>query len=234
MAKLLYYPSSKQKDASDASPTVLLIHGLERLPYTMSMLGWRFQQVGWNVLQYVYPCHHISFYEAKDRLRDLLRELPKEQFPSHAIGFSMGGVILGELLKEEPCISRIVLLGSPLIHSQAAERTLLAPFSRKIFGPSLEALAEEREITLPSEISVAAIAGFGPVKGSWNPLLEGENDGIVRVREALPSSIATQTKISAPHIGLVLQPKPFSLMHHFLQTGTLLSDGRKQTAAGTE
>ncbi|MCB0329979.1 MAG: hypothetical protein KDD70_09955, partial [Bdellovibrionales bacterium] len=137
---------------------------------------------------------------------------------------------LSELLKDEPIIRKVVLLGSPLLHSQAAERTLALPFSRSIFGPSLEALANPRTITLPNEISAAAIAGYGPVKGSWNPLLDGENDGIVRVAEALPSNILYQEKLRSLHIGLVMNKGPFLLMQHFLQTGNLnINDsGREQ------
>lgn len=200
--------------------TVLLIHGLERLPATMSVLEWRFRKIGWNVVQYTYPCHRISFYDATKHLRGLLSSMPREQLPDHGIGFSMGGAILHEFLKLDPILKRSLFVGSPLLSSQAASHTLKVPYSRSIFGPALEELATQRNFVIPAKGEVGAIAGYGPVQGSWNPLLHGENDGIVRVEEALPSEIPVQAKLLAPHIGLVLSQKPFSLMRHFLECGT--------------
>lgn len=225
MGRLYYYSSAAK---SGSSPTVLLIHGLERLPFTMSTMGWRFRRAGWNVIQYTYPCHEITFYKASDKLRKLLNGLTQDQFPTHALGFSMGGIVLHELLKETPVIPRAVLLGSPLLHSQAARRTLQLPLSRKILGPSLEELAKDREWTAPNGVELATIAGYGPIASSWNPVLEGPNDGLVRVEEAIPNNSTLSHQLPSVHIGLVFYPQPFQIAKKFLEKGVLPKQKRTE------
>jgi len=220
MSKLLY-KSKKGKDSPEDSPTVLLIHGLEGIPGTMKVLEIRFLNAGWNVLQFVYPCHKISFYQAAKALAEKLSSLPETQRPQHAVGFSLGGLVLIETLKQWPHIKRNMLLGSPLTSSQAACLTLRVPLLPKLLGPSVQELAKPRSLQLPKSLEFAAIAAKGQLYGSWNPLLPGENDGLVLVEEAIPDKIAQTHVVSALHIELVLRKQIFHLIEHFLSTGTL-------------
>ncbi|MCI5064855.1 alpha/beta hydrolase [bacterium] len=216
--KLTFLPA---RGPSPSSRTVLLIHGLERFPHTMTLLGWRFQRAGWNALLFDYPCHTIHFTEAGNHLEVMLKELPPVQHPTHGIGFSMGGVLLHALLKKHPIVPRAIYAGSPLLSCQAAERVArFLPFADSILGPSLKTLAEKRPFSLPAATEVGVIAGSGIIGGSWNPLLSGANDGIVRVEEALPPLVTEQITVPSIHLGLVMKKKPFQLMEHFLSCGS--------------
>lgn len=217
----LIYKTHKRRSPQNDTPCVLLIHGLEGFPGTMTILEKRFLRKGWNVLQYTYPCHRVSFYEASEVLERKLSSLPQEQHPDYAVGFSMGGVVLLETLKRSPCIKRNLLLGSPLISSEAAAITLRVPFTRTLLGPSLVELAKPRPLELPATLEFAAIAGRGQFGGSWNPLLSGDNDGLVLVKEALPDAIPERLVVPALHIELVLRKTVFHLIEHYLSTGTL-------------
>ena len=217
----LVYKTNKRRSPHSNAPRVLLIHGLEGFPGTMTLLGKRFLWKGWDVLQYTYPCHRISFYEASEALERKLSSLPEEQRPDYAVGFSMGGVVLLETLKKSPSIKRNLLLGSPLTSSEAAAITLRIPFTRTLLGPSLAELAKPRPLLLPTTLEFAAIAGRGQFGGTWNPLLRGDNDGLVLVKEALPDVIPERLVVPALHIELVLRKTVFELIEHYLSTGRL-------------
>ena len=215
----IYSKSLKKNTDSSKQPTLLLIHGLESFRYTLSILTWRFRKAGWNVLRYRYPCHEASLYDVAHDLSKKLKELPSEQYPDYAIGYSMGGVILSEILKSALLFPRVLLLGSPLLYSQMA--ALLAQYSvfKKIFGPSLMDLAKPRRPDFDSSIEAATLAGYGPIAKKMNPLLSGANDGLVQVKEAHPDFIKHQKTIYGTHPELVVRKAPFDAMKYYLENG---------------
>ncbi|MGA1192001.1 MAG: hypothetical protein ACO3XO_06950, partial [Bdellovibrionota bacterium] len=103
----------------------------------------------------------------------------------------------------------------------AAAITLRIPFTRMLLGPSLIELAKPRPLDIPATLEFAAIAGRGQFGGSWNPLLRGDNDGLVLVKEALPDAIPERLVVPALHIELVLRKTIFHLIEHYFSTGKL-------------
>ena len=116
---------------------------------------------------------------------------------------------------------RLVLVGSPAQGSAIAGRFQNAPGYGKITGPCGAAVtpAGAATVPVPDCKGVLVIAG-GTGNWGYNPLLRGDNDGLIAVAETrLPGHEAGFLLTRARHRSLPAKPETISACVSFLETG---------------
>jgi len=142
----------------------------------------------------------------------------------HLVGHSLGGVLIVKMFENPPSLppGRIVLLGSPLNGSGAAERLERWPFGRPILGLSMqqEVLAGRSRVWR-GDRDLGVIAGdwpigLGRIVGSFG----GPHDGTVAVAETRLDGATDHIVLAVSHSGMVLSSAVVR------QTTAFLRDGR--------
>jgi len=143
----------------------------------------------------------------------------------HLVGHSLGGLVILKLFEngEDAQLppGRIVLLGSPLNGSRAAQNLARLPFGRKIMGRGVrEDLLTERQRRWTGQRELGVIAGsVGIGLGRLVGVFGAPSDGTIFVEETRLPGILDHLVLRVSHTAL-----PFSSTVA-RQTAAFLSDG---------
>ena len=131
---------------------------------------------------------------------------------------SLGGIIARRVLAdgwpEQLTPHRLVMLAPPSTSAHLASRLDSAPF-HLLMGPSARQLAHGVDVPTPS-IPFAIIAGSLRDGRGINPLLSGDDDGIVRVEETRLTGCAQHHVVPALHTTIMNHPEARALTVRFL------------------
>jgi pimeloyl-ACP methyl ester carboxylesterase len=168
---------------------ILLIHGLGRHSGTMKKPLNALRQTGFAAHSLNYASlfedveHHADYFE---HLLDNLIGIKKVSFVTH----SLGGLIVRELLKRKTkwndvTAGKLVMMGTPNKGAQIAEFLNRLKAYQVIMGPSGQNVRPIDKLNAlpPPPIQTLVIAGGRGNETGFNPLLNGDNDGIVCVEE---------------------------------------------------
>ena len=143
----------------------------------------------------------------------------------HLVGHSLGGLVIFKLFESGQGAllppGRIVLLGSPLNGSRAAQNLARLPFGRKIMGLGVhEELLVERQRRWTGQREMAVIAGsVGIGLGRLVGVYGAPSDGTIFVEETRLQGILEHLVLRVSHTAL-----PFSSTVA-RQTAAFLNDG---------
>lgn len=170
---------------------VVLLHGLARSTAYFDDLAEALREAGFAPARFEYPSTRASIDAHASQLvswLDRLEDAERVSFVTHSLG---GLVVRAALAKPgawreriEP--HRLVMLGPPNRGSSlaAALREFL-PY-RWLAGPAGQDLALREALAVPPPpIPFAIIAGARGDGEGWNPLVPGDDDGVVALDEAL-------------------------------------------------
>jgi pimeloyl-ACP methyl ester carboxylesterase len=205
------------------APHVVVIHGLGRTSFDMSLLAKRlantFPQS--KIHNFSYSSRRLSLEQATEQLGRYVDKITREA-PVSFVGHSLGGIVARSLDLTKPCaapLHRLVTLGSP--HGGAAIARYLGRYSlaRKVFGPVLSDLGALNLSTQPRQLEIGCVVGATGTRYGFLPVFGSDNDGLVLTSEASFSGQSDQIKTFSFH-GLM----PFSrrlaiLTGRFLETG---------------
>jgi len=205
---------------------VVLLHGLGRSRHSLRRMERALAAEGYLTASLSYPSTRGTIGEHADDLERLLRDLPgglEVSFVTH----SLGGLVVRELLSRpgalEPHLrgGRVVMLAPPNAGSRTARIADAAPLVRALLGPALHEIARLHARPagrVPLEVGVVA-AGRGRPRG-WNPLLEGDDDGIVSVDETRLPGATDSTTLRGIHTTLMGDPEIIAATLRFLRSGS--------------
>jgi pimeloyl-ACP methyl ester carboxylesterase len=142
----------------------------------------------------------------------------------HLVGHSLGGLVILKLFQSGGAQfppGRIVLLGSPLQGSRAAQNLARLPFGKKIMGRGVhEELLTERQRRWTGQRELGVIAGsVGIGLGRLVGVRGAPSDGTIFVEETRLPGISHHLVLRISHTAL-----PFSSVVA-RQTAAFLSDG---------
>ena len=152
----------------------------------------------------------------------------------HLVGHSLGGLVILKLFEDDPGAhvrfppGRIVLLGSPLRGSRAAQNLARLPFGRKIMGVGVgEELLVPRERRWDGTRELGIIGGdLGIGLGRLVGSLGGPSDGTILVEETQLDGAADRVVLRVSHSGMLFSAVVAK------QAGTFLSTGRFSRQTG--
>lgn len=200
---------------------VILIHGLWMTGLESSVLRQRLARSGFQVEQYQYHTTTTAVDRVVEELKARILAVPG---PAHLVGHSLGGLVALRLAERLPEVElgRVVLLGSPVNGSRAAQNLVKWPGAAWLLGdlPSVELLqSAPRRWTRDSALGVIAGSrsiGLGRFFGHF----DGPNDGTVAVDETKLLGAREHLVLPVSHMGMLLSEDVAQRTANFLRTGS--------------
>ena len=216
------------------SHLVVLLHGLGRSRSSMRRLGRALEREGYSVARVSYASTRRSIEEHADRLTRLLDGLEGVESVSF-VTHSLGGMVVREALGREPAASDwrarmevrgLCMIGPPSTGSTLALRLGVLPPVRWLLGPSLDDLTPSGAADVPAPPCRAAIiAGGSPSARGYDPLVPGDDDGVVGVDEARLEGVDDFLRVRGLHTFLMDRPAVVEAVARFLAGGRVDSGG---------
>lgn len=200
--------------APPEGPVVVVLHGLWRTRGAMEPLVEALDAEGYDVLDVTYPSTRRSISEHAAQVAELLDGLPGEgrevSFVTHSLGALVTRALLardGDPWRERHRLGRAVFIAAP--HQGAAMARIGAkiPGALAIYGEPSREIAEGAALVLPAPplpfMNIAAVRG---TEGGWNPLIPGDDDGVVGLAETHLGGEAAHVAIRGIHTTVMGQP----------------------------
>ena len=209
---------------------MFLLHGLNRTQLSMLRLAIALRRQGLAVVDRQYPSRSATLEEhADDFLQRLRREHDGAGGPFHFVGHSLGCIVLrcalsrcaaGALPRSHA--GRFVMIAPPNHGSELARMLDGTRLGAALFGRSaLHPLAHPEILAAwgSPPLPFGVIAGGRGRPGGWNPLLPGDDDGVVSVAGTHLSGEADHIVLRALHTTLPWRAETARQCAHFLATG---------------
>jgi pimeloyl-ACP methyl ester carboxylesterase len=206
---------------------VLLIHGLGRAKESFAGLEAALSAAGYQADSVNYPSTRRGLAAHADQLERLLNRLEgveRVSFVTH----SLGGLVLRELLVRDSAWKtriqpgRAVLIAPPNQGSAIADRFQdFAPFEWLLGGGGQAATSAAAGALPAPPIPFAVIAGGRGDDAGYNPLLEGDDDGVVTVQETRLDGAAGYLLVDAVHTVVMNHPQTIAAVLSFLEDGRI-------------
>ena len=208
---------------------VVMVHGITRSGDSYAKMKPVFAAQGLEVAAITYPSTRAYIQDHACQLEQLLYRRPdvvKVSFVTH----SMGGLIVRELLglenkwRADTALGRVVMIAPPNQGSMVAEYVKLRTLYQLIYGKSGQELVPDIAQALPVPSCELAIIAGGKSDGQgYNPLLEGDDDGVVTVAEAKLFGCDDFIVLPGLHSSMCNQPAVISAALNYIQNGKLSS-----------
>ncbi len=211
-----------------AGRAAVLLHGLANTPGIMSRTEAALRDAGWAVANMGYPSLRGPV-EAHGRAASLVaRALAEDGAREIAfVGHSLGGLVARTAMNRADTdgwpAGRLVLIGSPARGSAMARMLRTLPGYMSLLGACGHAVtpAGAAGIPLPCGTGLAVIAG-GTGRHGYNPLLSGDDDGLVTVDETrLPGHENGFLLVRSLHTPLASRPETVAATLAFLSHGRM-------------
>lgn len=204
---------------------VVLLHGLADSRLAMAgMAKYLKEQGGYQVFNVGYPSTRGCVADYARSLANILQNLRGIE-EINFVGHSLGNIVIRHYLSDrpDPRIKRFVMLGPPNRGSSIATALADNPVFTAVLGkPGLElgrdwARLEGRLATPSCEFGIIA-GGLGNSQG-FNPLLPGDDDGIVTVESARLDGAKDFAMVPVLHGVLMHDRRVQEYTLRFLKTG---------------
>jgi pimeloyl-ACP methyl ester carboxylesterase len=215
--------SSLFPKTSSADEIVVLLHGIANIPLSMKYLENSLKKAGYQIHNLGYPSTGVPIEEAAARIREKVMAIDEVK-RIHFVGHSMGNLLIRIILANDlPGLGRVVMIAPPNQGSFMAQRLEDMDIYRWIFGPAGQQLpASNRAFfdNLPvPDCEFGIIAGGKGTEGGYNPLLDGDDDGTVRVEETKLEGAADFIVVNNIHTLILFDPETVEQTIHFLKNG---------------
>jgi pimeloyl-ACP methyl ester carboxylesterase len=175
--------------AAQSGHVVMLVHGLGRSAGAFALLEDNLRREGYETANVNYPSTRLGIAAHADNLEQIILSLEGVTTLSF-VTHSLGGLVVRDLLARERdwrqkiTIHRLIMIAPPNKGSQVADRLKGLPAYRWLTGESGQGLTTEAASKLPvPSVEFGIIAGGRGNTNGFNPLLPGDNDGLVTVAE---------------------------------------------------
>jgi pimeloyl-ACP methyl ester carboxylesterase len=207
----------------EASPHIILVHGLGRTRHDMFLLAPRIRAAFPKSTVHLFEYHSrkITIAQATSLLADFVAQRAGSEGVSF-VGHSLGGIVSRALDATHECgapLERLVTLGSP--HNGAKIATILSRYSipRAIFGPVLDELGSLALPARPRQLQIGCIVGATKTRFGFFPLFGEDNDGLVLAREAVLAECSAHVSLAAFHGLMPFSKRVAELTCRFLAKG---------------
>ena len=212
---------------------VILIHGIMRSSKSFFRMQSELAAKGFEVCAFDYPSARVDVFESAkylQRVIDSLDGIDEINFVVH----SMGGIVVRSWLVEhsDPRVKRMVMLGVPNQGAQLASKLRDVGVFKAVFGPAGQQLVASPDgpiVKLPTPtFEFGVIAGARGTNKGFNPLITGDDDGVVSVQNTRLSGASDFMTVPALHSFLVLSQNVIDSSVRFLQAGAFRESGERQ------
>lgn len=221
---------TEQKLPPMAGEAVVLLHGIFRSSKAMQRLHDRLVAEGYLVVPFDYPSTRIDIAASAKMLGQVVKSLDgveKISFVTH----SMGGLVVRSWLSQggDPRARCLVMMGTPNKGAEVADVLRDWHLYRLILGPAGQQLIADKSgaisrLPVP-EIPFAVIAGGKGTADGYNPLIPGDDDGLVAVSSARLEGAEDSIEVPVLHSFLPFNADVIAHVARYLKTGCLRASG---------
>jgi len=215
---------------AQAEHLILLLHGMGRSRSAFAKMQKRLEEMGFHVGSLSYPSTRRSIEAHAAQVAEVLEHLEGYSSVSF-VTHSLGGIVVRRMLADDGPwrarlkATRLVMLGPPNQGAAFADQVQEKTTFRWIFGDTGQGLTSNALATLPSPdipfLVIAGARGDGTDKG-WNPMLQGDDDGVVRVTETHLTGQAAHFTVPVFHTFLMNDDPVIESIAAFLADGSLV------------
>ncbi len=212
--------------AEPRKKAVVLLHGLWRTRDAMGDLAAAFDEEGYDTIDVAYPSTRRTIAEHSAQLAELLDQLPSDDVELSFVTHSLGSLIVRDLLAREGDawrkkhrLGRAVFIAAPSTGAAMASVGARIPGALWIYGkPSQEiASGKTKELPIPP-IPFALIAASRGTEEGWNPLIPGDDDGVVGVAETHLPGASSHLTLRGTHTFIMHDESAIDATLAFIQT----------------
>jgi pimeloyl-ACP methyl ester carboxylesterase len=212
--------------SAGARRAAILLHGLWNYPGIMHPLAQAQETQGWAVANLGYPSLRLPLAAHGAAASLAAQALADDGAVEIAfVGHSLGGLVARTAMASAATsgwnAGPLVLIGSPAYGSVIAGRAKNIPGYETLVGACAPAVTPEGAAAVPLPIAkeVLVIAGGTGGRG-FNPLLRGDNDGLIAVAETrMPEHETGVRLVRSIHKTLPVKPATISACINFLTRG---------------
>lgn len=212
---------------------VVLLHGIFRSSKAMSRVQERLEKDGYLVVPFDYPSTRVDIAASAKMLGQVVESLDgveKISFVTH----SMGGLVVRSWLGQggDDRARCLVMMGTPNKGAEVADilrdwhlyRLILGPAGQQLIADQSGAIAK---LPVP-DIPFSVIAGGKGTPDGYNPLIPGDDDGLVAVSSAFLEGAVDSMTLPVLHSFLPFNAAVIDAVSLYLQTGALRKDGTRR------
>ncbi|MFN0057702.1 MAG: esterase/lipase family protein [Planctomycetota bacterium] len=216
----------EQKVARPQRHLVVLLHGLGRAKSSLTKLGDVLTDAGYGVASVSYASTRDGLDGHVERLEQLLNDLDDVEQVSF-VTHSLGGVVARGVLNRPSAwrdrieLGKLVMLAPPNRTVRLAELAQEIRAAGVIMGDCVHELAEgaAEKLAVPP-LPFGIIAGAKGDGRGWNPLIEGDDDGVVGVEETRLLGAADFLALPVLHSFIMNAPAVHRATLSFLATSS--------------
>jgi|FLOH01.1.fsa_nt_gi pimeloyl-ACP methyl ester carboxylesterase len=224
LVSLLFILFSQESIAADHEIPIVFIHGILSAPIVFLKMEHEFNDSNYVCFRYGYASTAKGIHDHALDFKVWLDETIGDR-PFYLVSHSLGNLVSREMLSLYPelKIERWVMIAPPNHGADAADLLNRFPIFEKITGQTGQELLASRVqdyMNLASpQVPFAIIAGgLGDDKG-FNYLLEGDDDGSVRVEETYLEGSRDHIVLPYQHTILLFQRETTDQIKAFIETG---------------
>ena len=206
----------------------VLLHGLAHHRGAMQRTEAAVAEAGWAVANVGHPSVRLPVEvhaRAASQAAAALAEDGAEEVAF--VGHSLGGLIAREAMARAGSDGwnrgALVVLGSPASGSAIAHLLRRFPLYKAVLGPCGQTVTPAgASLVAPAQARGVGVIAGGNGRGGWNPLLRGDNDGVVSVSETrMPDAETGFLLVRSLHTPLARHPDAVAATVAFLCTGRM-------------
>ncbi len=207
---------------------VLLVHGFLRSKDSFAGLDAALKEAGYEVYSVNYPSSGFDVDVFARQIQGLLDQATADFEEVSLVTHSMGGLVARRALSQDetPEVHGLVMIAPPNQGAVMADLLLDWWPSEHITGPAGKQLTTKVEGFAKNagapKCSFGVIAGARGTEDGWNPLIPGDDDGVVGVESTRMEGMADFAVVEATHTVIMNDASTVKHVIRFLQEGSFL------------
>lgn len=213
----------------------VLIHGYWRSKDSLKGLRKGLKNAGYEVYAINYPSSRLEMDTLAEQIRSILKDIRGDFKKVDVVTHSMGGIVVRNILSgdDSPDVNRLVMIAPPNQGAILADMLLSWWPSERIAGPAGKQMMTDIE----SYTKIAGIpkCDFGIIAATrgdgkgWNPLIPGEDDGVVGVENTRLEGMKDHIILHGMHTTIMNDIESIRQTLAFMETGKFSHDAKEET-----